>query len=206
MKEHFSVAGTTCWFCGHPAGSGNRVRKALGETIYLACRDCHHAPAGEEVERRDADVEGMKEVLEGREYVPEYFTRGNFDARVEEFRGWAPEFLDALKSREYEDALARPTQVRLEVAAKEYAKNYREGRKAVLHQQYHEGGGKERAAARYREVKDAQPEKVKKVLTGEEREAKRLAACEYSKEWYKRKKAAEAVEIMDSFNQEGTGI
>jgi len=208
MKEHFSVAGTTCWFCGHPAGDGNKARKMLGDVAYLACRDCHHAPRGEETSRRDADVEGIKQVLAGGIHVPGYFTKGSFNARVAEFQGYDLHFIDSLKAKEYSDPFAKLTQGRLEAQGVEYRKAYREERKEQIYRQYHEGGGRERAAAIYQARKVSLPPKVQKILPPEELEVKRLRANEYAKEWYQRKKAAQAVMIVTSteFNQQGDGI
>lgn len=207
MKEHFSCSGTTCWFCGHPAGAGNRMRKLGGAVLYMACKDCHHAPAGEEASRRDADVEGLKTMLAGGTHAPQYFTQGNFASRVAEFRGYAPEFLDALKAKPYADAFAKDTQARVEVAETEYRKNYREGRKEQLYKQYHEGGGKERAAERYRERKgggDPKPPKAPPTL--EEIEARKAKARAYSKDWYRRKVKGPAILVSTEFNNEGSGI
>lgn len=214
MKEHFSVAGTTCWFCGHEAGAGGRARKVVGEMSYLACRNCHHAPAGEERERRDADVEGLRKVLEGGSWVPGYWTQGGFALLVEQWKGQDPQWLRELKVKEYQDEFAAETFARQQRERREYDRNYylkrreeqaqfylkvgneqakvryelmREERRRA----YREDGGRERAAAAYLERKALEPPKptrVKRVLTEEEREAKRLAACAYAKEWYQRKK------------------
>jgi len=179
------------------------MRKTLADVIYLACKDCHHAPVGEEATRRDADVEGLKQMLDGQAYSPVYFTQGAFAMKLSEFKGYDPKFLDALKSIPYVDLFAEPTQVRVEKAAAEYHKHYREARKEQLHTQYHQGGGKERAAALYQERKALLPPKIQRTPTEEELEAKRLAACEYSKLWYQRKKAAKAA-VQDNSTLKGT--
>ena len=94
-----------------------------------------------------------------------------------------------------------------EVAEIEYRKNYREGRKEQLYKQYHEGGGRERAAERYRERKgggDSKPPKAPPTL--EEIEARKAKARAYSKEWYQRKTKGLAILVPTEFNNEGSGI
>ena len=212
MKEHFSVAGTTCWFCGHPAGHGPRqgIRKLVGDTQFWACASCHHAEAGHEAELRDADVEGMKLCLAGGVWEAKYWTSAGFIGQVQEMKGYNPKFLDALKALPYVDEQAQETQTRQKAALVDYRKNYREGRKEQLYQQYHAGGGKERMAALYQakhagEEKKPRKARVVKVLTPEELEIKRLKACEYSRQWYLARKGGGA-ELPPEFNQQGAGI
>lgn len=216
MKEHFSVAGTTCWFCGHEAGAKNRAKKMIGEVQYLACRDCHHAPAGEERQWRDADVDGLAMVLSGGSWASRYWTQGRFARLVEEWRDQDVTWLHRLKSKDYADDFAEATFARQARERREYAKNYaakRREEQAAFYlktgneqakaryelvrearlRAYHEEGGKERAAAAYQARKAALPPRAEPLApTAEELEARRLRACAYAKEWYQRKKAAKA--------------
>lgn len=209
MKEHYSVAGTVCWFCGHTAGPGNWIRKLSGVLLYRACKDCHHAPSGQETQLRNADVEGMKNVLAGGEWTAGYWTQKAFDARVEEMRGYDPKFLDALKAKEYDDPFAQPTAERVTQAHKEYAKSYKLARKEQMKEQYDSGGGREIAHARYQDVKE---QKRLAYAEGGGREAARArylngGGKEYARAYYEKQKAKRAVmEPKQEFNQHGAGI
>ena len=170
MKEHFSVGGTTCWFCGWPAGYGQRVRKLVDEVLYLACRDCHHTPTGEEVSRRAADVAGLAARLRGEAYQAQYWTQGQFELMVREWSGQNPQWLERLLAKPYEDSFAGDTHARQAAERKEYAKSYNKGRSTQLRDQYAKGGGRERAAERYQERK-AERKRLYEEGGGKERAA-----------------------------------
>lgn len=208
MKDHFSTAGTTCWFCGHPAAE--TVLKLMDDVRYRCCRNCHHAQGTlEEIQAlRDADVEGMKVVLQGGLWRAGYWTQGGLLAQAAEFKGYSLARLDALKTKPYEDAFALETFERLKARRKEYHAVQKDVQREKLKDFYATPEGKERAKARYALEREA---KLKRYHEEGGKAAARDrylngGGKEYAKAYYEKKKAARLAADKPDFNNQGSGI
>lgn len=182
---HFSMSGTTCWYCGHPAGGEERTTrvelqgegaKRRSET-YRSCRNCRHASGDREAVRaaRNTDVEGMKALLRGEPYKAVYWTQGKLEQLAQDMRGWGVSALNKLNWKEYADNEAVATQTRTEANRKAYDKTYNKTRKAERKEFYNKAGGKEKAAELYHQGGGKEAAKLRYVNGGREAAAKRYA-------------------------------
>lgn len=182
---HFSMHGTTCWYCGHSAGGEDRTTrtefqgegaKRTSET-YRSCRNCRHASGGREAVRaaRNADVEGIKAILRGESYRAVYWTQGKLEQLAQDMQGWSVSALNELCWKEYADREAEATQARAEANRKSYDKAYNKTRKAERKEFYNESGGKEKAAELYAQGGGREAAKLRYANGGKEAAAKRYA-------------------------------
>lgn len=191
MANHTSFYGTTCWFCGWPAGAAEKTTRLDGGAICRSCRNCRHAAGTREEVRatRDADVEGAKALMRGEAYTACYWTQAKLEEIARNQTGLPPDNLDVLKAKEYADPFAGATQARVEENKKEYARKYSAAMKEERKKFYAANGGKEAAAKLYAEG------------GGKEAAARRYAeggGKEYAREYYLKKKAAKAVKVGSS--------
>lgn len=132
MIKHDSRYGSTCWICGHP---GTRT-KAVEGLSYRACDDCKWARGSfEEIrEKRNADVEGLLLVMQGKYYEPVYWSPATFKEHLHNYWTLPREAVLQLRGQEYVDATWQGTKARVIKGSKHYQaefyKKLREEKKA----------------------------------------------------------------------------
>lgn len=172
LKDHWSMAGGTCWVCGHSALHTNRRKKLFGEEWFRVCAMCAETKGTPEQIRvlRDAGLERLINLKPGESWERGYWEWEKPLRLYEEWKevtGEARQGLREWLSKPYADEFAKVTAERLTEAHREYRRdyaktrkeqmkeNYQNGGKEAARERYENGGGREYAKAYYQKKKEA---------------------------------------------------